>query len=67
MQRFKKHYTREEVSALLPQIRQWLAKLEALREQMEKSEKRVRSLMSEGHDVGGEQVNRWIRTVADMQ
>jgi len=67
MQRFKKHYTREEASALLPQIRQWLARLELLREQMEKSEKRVRSFMGEGHDVGGDQVNRWIRTVADMQ
>lgn len=67
MQRFKKHYTREEASALLPQIRQWLSRLNELREQMEKTEKRVRSLMAEGNDTGGDQTNRWIRSVADMQ
>lgn len=67
MQRFKKHYTREEASALLPQIRLWLARVNELREQLEKAEKRVQSLMAEGQDGGGEQVNRWIRTLADMQ
>ena len=65
--RFKKHYTREEAQALLPQIRQWLQRLNDLRQQLEKVDKRVGSLMSGGDDVGGDQVNRWIRIMADMQ
>lgn len=65
--RFKKHYTPEEAQALLPQIRQWLQRLNELRQQLEKVDKRVGSLMSGGDDVGGDQVNRWIRIMADMQ
>jgi len=65
--RFKKHYTHEEAQALLPQIRQWLQRLNELRQQLEKVDKRVGSLMSGGDDVGGDQVNRWIRIMADMQ
>jgi uncharacterized protein (DUF2164 family) len=38
--RFKKHYTREEAQALLPQIRQWLERLNELRQQLEKVEAR---------------------------
>ena len=30
---FEKHYTREEANALLPQIRQWLERLNRLREE----------------------------------
>lgn len=65
--RFKKHYTPEEAQALLPQIRQWLQRLNELRQQLEKVDKRVGSLMSGGDDVGGDQVNRWIRIMADLQ
>ena len=65
--RFKKHYTLEEARALLPQVREWLKRLNALRHDLEKLDKRLSSLMSPGHDIGGEQVNKWIRTLAGMQ
>ena len=65
--RFTKHYTREEAEALLPQVRIWLKRLNELRQDLEKFDKRMGSMMSGGHDIGGDQVNRWIRTLADMQ
>jgi hypothetical protein len=65
--RFQKHYRREEAEALLPQIRQWLQRLNELRREVERSEKRITSMMQPGHDVGGDLVNRWIRTLAEMQ
>jgi hypothetical protein len=65
--RFTKHYTRDEVRALLPQIRQWLAQLNRLRQDMERFEKRLGGLTEQGNDIGGETVNNWIRTLADMQ
>jgi hypothetical protein len=65
--RFEKHYTREEARALLPQLRRWLKQLNALRRDLERYDKRLGSLRNPGHDVGGETVNQWIRTLADMQ
>ncbi len=65
--RFSKHYTREEAKALLPQLRLWLGRLNELRREMERSDKRLASLMGPGQDLGGDLVNRWIRTLAEMQ
>jgi hypothetical protein len=65
--RFGKHYTREEATALLPQLRAWLGRLNVLRREMERSDKRMASLMTPGNDLGGDLVNRWIRTLAEMQ
>jgi hypothetical protein len=65
--RFEKHYTREEATALLPQVRGWLERLTILRQELERSDKRLTSLMSPGNDLGGDLVNRWIRTLAEMQ
>jgi hypothetical protein len=65
--RFEKHYTREEAQALLPKVRQWLDHLKQLREDLDKYDKRLTSLMAPGHDVGGDMVNKWIRTLSDMQ
>ena len=65
--RFEKHFTREEATALLPQLRVWLGKLKQYQEEIERSDKRLASLMSSGADLGGDLVNRWVRAVADMQ
>jgi len=65
--RFNKHYTREEAQALLPQLRQWLKRLNELRRDLERSDKRLTSLMHPANDLGGDLVNRWIRTLAEMQ
>jgi hypothetical protein len=65
--RFEKHYTREEAEALLPQVRTWLARLNEMRSALERADKRLTSLMQPGNDIGGDLVNRSIRTLADMQ
>ena len=65
--RFDKHYTREEARALLPQIRQWLERLNQLRHVLERQEKRLEALMKQGHDTGGQTVNDQVRTLADVQ
>lgn len=65
--RFEKHYTREEAQALLPQLRPWLKRLNELRRDLDRSDKRLTSLMHPGNDLGGDLVNKWIRTLAEMQ
>ena len=52
---------------MLPQIRQWLLRLNEFRQDLEKFDKRLSGLTEEGKDTGGETVNSWIRTLADMQ
>ena len=65
--RFDKHYTLDEARALLPQARGWLKRLNELRRELERYDKRLASLMASGNDVGGELVNTWIRTLAALQ
>jgi hypothetical protein len=65
--RFQKHYTREEATALLPQLRTWLLQLKQQRQELDRSDQRLASLMSPGNDLGGDLVNQWIRTLAGMQ
>ena len=64
---FEKHYTREEAQQLLPQLREWLERLNRLREDLQRFEKRLGGMTDQGHDVGGDTVNQWIRALADMQ
>jgi hypothetical protein len=65
--RFKKHYTLEEANGLLPQIRLWLDRLNRLREELHRYEQRLSGLTEQGNDIGGETVNKWIRSLADTQ
>ena len=65
--RFTKHYTREEARALLPQIREWLAQIKLLRVEVERYDKRLTSLGTDGQDTGGSTVNNWIRAISALQ
>ncbi len=65
--RFQRHFTRDEANALLPDIRRWLAGIELLRARMQRDEQNVRSLMSEGRDVGGASVNEQVKALAELQ
>ena len=65
--RFTRHYTREEARALLPQLREWLAELNQRRADVERYDRRLNGLNTEGQDTGGETVNNWIRALAGMQ
>src|SRR4051812_14102029 len=65
--KYRKHYTRTEARALLPQIRAWLKQIVELREELEKKEQRLTSLMEANGDIGGETVNSWVRLLVDIQ
>ncbi|MBI5385658.1 MAG: DUF2203 domain-containing protein [Verrucomicrobia bacterium] len=64
---FRKHYSRDEARALLPQIRTWLRQLNQKRELVEKCDKRLGQLLQAGHDAGGELVNNLVRYLAAMR
>ncbi len=65
--RFHKHYTREEARAMLPQIRQWLKRMSEFSSAAQKLEKRMNGLMAPGADLGGDLVNRWVKTLAALE
>lgn len=65
--RYNKHYTRDEARALLPQVRLWLKRIAQLRRDLERQEERLAALMEPGRDLGGEPVNTWVRTMADLR
>ena len=64
---FKKHYTRDEAEALLPQVRQWLRQAEHTRDQLLKYDQRLQTFVKPGRDAGGELVNDWMRAMADFR
>jgi hypothetical protein len=65
--RFEKHYTREEARALLPKLRRWLGELVELRSELEKSERRIAGLMTDGQDTGGKLVNQSIKLNSEIR
>ena len=64
---FKKHYSRDEARGLLPHIRQWLKDLSEFRQTLASHDQRLVGLLSGGHDAGGETVNRWVESMADIK
>lgn len=64
---YKKHYTRDEARALLPKVRQWLDRITALRRQTQEMEQSFSDRLSQGHDLGGEVVNRWITALGELR
>ena len=65
--RFDKHYTLEEARALLPQIRQWLKRTVQLRAELERHDQRLGRMLEAGRDLGGDLVNQWVKTLADIK
>src|SRR5882672_4474841 len=65
--RYSKHYTREEARALLPQVRLWLKRISHLRAELAKQEERLNAMMEPGRDLGGETVNGWVRSMAELR
>ena len=65
--RFQKHYTRSEARALLPEIQKWLEHLNQLRALLEECDQQLAALRTDGCEVGGPLVNKWVRTLADIK
>ena len=64
---FEKHYTRDEARGMLPQVRQWLARLVRQQAELQKLEGRLSGLMVPGADLGGQLVNAWVRALAELE
>jgi hypothetical protein len=64
---FKKHYTREEARALLPDIREWLEQLDRLRKELQEIDAGIASALAPGVDLGGPLVNRHVRVLAAIK
>jgi len=64
---FKKHYSRDEARALLPRIRQWLARIDTLRRQVLQYDKTLSERLAQGEDLGGDLVNRWVTALSDLK
>jgi len=64
---FKKHYTRDEARAMLPKIRQWLTQLAESRKRLEKHDQKLARILSGGQDAGGDTVNHWVRSLAEIK
>jgi hypothetical protein len=64
---FRKHYTREEARALLPEIREWLQKIAPARQLLAHYDEQLSGLLATGVDAGGELVNRSVKTLAQIK
>jgi hypothetical protein len=65
--RFQKHYTRDEARALLPKLREWLGRLDCLRLDLEKNDRRLAGLMASGQDTGGDLVNQSVKLLSEIK
>src|SRR4051812_34170648 len=65
--RFRKHYSLDEARALLPEVREWLIKLQQIRRAMEALDARLLQMVEAHDDIGGASVNKLVRLVADMK
>jgi hypothetical protein len=64
---FTKHYTRDEARALLPRVRDWLKRVRELHRVLEHLDDELKQRLKHGRDLGGEIVNRWVRTLAAIR
>lgn len=64
---FKQHYTLDEARALLPQVRQWLDRLQDVRRNLDKTERVLAQLRGQGGDLGGPTVERQLRALLDFR
>ena len=52
---------------MLPQVRQWLERLNKLRADLDKFDQRMQRLIEPGRDVGGSLVNSWVKVLAEIK
>jgi hypothetical protein len=64
---FKRHYTREEARALLPQVSKWLDQLTDAKKNLETMDRRLSKALGLGDDLGGPLVNKYIRALAQIR
>ena len=65
--RFSKHYTLAEARAMMPQVREWLERMNQMRHEYAEVSRRVDNMMDAQSDVGGSSVNHSITLLSDIQ
>jgi len=65
--RFSKHYTLGEARAMMPTVREWLERMNQLRQEYAEVSRRVDNMMNAQSDVGGNSVNHSIKLLSDLQ
>lgn len=65
--RFRRHYTAEQARALLPKLRSWLEELLELRDRLSEQEEAMAGARPVGVDLGGPEVNSWVKVLADFR
>jgi hypothetical protein len=65
--RYRKHYTRDEARALLPEIRTWLRELAESRTASQEAERQMLPRLSNGEDLGGPSISRWLATLVKIK
>ncbi len=65
--RFSKHYSRDEARELLPQVRQWVNRLNQLRSKIKLYDQQSGPMLDAGDDLGGNRVNEWIVDTAEFK
>jgi hypothetical protein len=65
--KFKKHYSIDEARALLPEVREWLTKLQQHRRTLENVDTRLAQQIEVHGNIGGPTVNKMVRLVADLR
>lgn len=64
---FKKHYTRQEARTLLPELERWLDELKEIRTRLTAYDQQMSRALAGGAELGGEPVNIYLRTIADVK
>lgn len=64
MPHFSKHYTRDEARELLPLVKQWLDELCRSRDLLAHYDEQMSKPLALGDDLGGELVNKYVKTLA---
>ena len=65
--RFSKHYTLAEARAMMPQIKEWLKRMNQMQLEYTEVSQRVHNMINSHSDVGGSSVNNSIKLLSDIQ
>ncbi len=67
MHKFSKHYTRDEARELLPLVKQWLDELCRSRDLLTHYDTHLSKKLGIGDDLGGEVVDKYVKTLASVK
>ena len=67
VQRFARHYTVAEATALLPDVVRWLDEMRCMRQEVARLGERLAELRHELGEQGGTRANEWTRSMVRLE